>query len=40
MKKSLKEWWYVYAIGAFSGLISAIKNRSLNFASARGLGLI
>jgi hypothetical protein len=25
MKKYLKEWWYVYAIGAFSGLISVIK---------------
>ena len=25
VKKYLKEWWYVYAIGAFSGLISVIK---------------
>ena len=25
MKKYLKEWWYVYAIGAFGGLISFIK---------------
>ena len=25
MKKYFKEWWYVYAIGAFSGLISVIK---------------
>ena len=25
MKKYLKKWWSAYAIGAFSGLISAIK---------------
>ena len=25
MKKHFKEWWWSYAIGAFSGLISVIK---------------
>ena len=29
MKKHFKEWWWAYAIGAFSGLISAIKNLGL-----------
>ena len=25
MKKYLKKWWYIYAIGIFSGLISIAK---------------
>ena len=29
MKKHFKEWWWAYAIGAFSGLISAIKDLGL-----------
>ena len=29
MKKYLKEWWWVYAIGAFSGLIPFFKTVGL-----------